>query len=77
MMENIHWSFEKLVSELNWMDDRTKKKTLHKARQMKTLVGYPNFIKDPKLLDEYYENVFNTLFIIHAIPLTFNDNCLV
>lgn len=64
MMKNLHWAFEKLVRELNWMDDQTKNKTMYKAKQMKTLVAFPNFIKDPKQLDKYYENVINTVFII-------------
>lgn len=77
MMDNIHWAFEKLVTELNWMDNRTKKKTLHKARQMKTLVAFPDFLKDPIQLNEYYENVFNTLFIIRTILIIIKNNCLV
>lgn len=66
MMENLRWAFEKLVTELNWMDSQTKHKTLHKAKQMKTLVAFPNFIRDPKQLDKYYENVIDTIFIAYT-----------
>lgn len=57
MMDNIHWAFEKTVNESNWMDETTKNKTILKAREMKTLVGYPEFIKNPDELDDYYYNV--------------------
>lgn len=64
MVKNLHWAFEKLLRELSWMDDQTKNKTMHKAKQMNTLVAFPNFIKDPKKLDKYYENVIHTIYII-------------
>ncbi|KAL5244166.1 hypothetical protein ACI65C_011576 [Semiaphis heraclei] len=54
MIENIHWAFEKIVKELNWMDDTTKQRTLYKAQQMKTFIGFPEFINDPFQLDDYY-----------------------
>ncbi|XP_022176698.1 membrane metallo-endopeptidase-like 1 isoform X3 [Myzus persicae] len=54
MNENIHWAFEKIVKELNWMDDTTKQRTLYKAQQMRTLIGFPEFINDSKKLDDYY-----------------------
>ncbi|XP_022173800.1 endothelin-converting enzyme homolog isoform X2 [Myzus persicae] len=54
MIENIHWAFEKIVKELNWMDDITKLRTLYKAQQMTTFIGFPEFINDPVQLDEYY-----------------------
>ncbi|XP_060854532.1 endothelin-converting enzyme homolog isoform X5 [Rhopalosiphum padi] len=54
MIENIHWAFEKIVKELNWMDDTTKKRTLYKAEQMRTFIGFPDFIDIPQQLDDYY-----------------------
>jgi len=57
MIENIHWAFEKIVKELNWMDDITKQRTLYKAQQMTTFIGFPDFISDPVQLDDYYSEV--------------------
>lgn len=57
MLANIHWAFEKIVKELSWMDDTTKKMTLYKAEQMKTYVGFPEFIKNTTELDSYYIDV--------------------
>lgn len=56
MIENIHWAFEKIVKELEWMDDTTKERTMHKAQQMKTFVGYPELISDSTQLDDYYSD---------------------
>lgn len=58
MMENIHWAFEKIVKELEWMDDTTKERTMYKAQQMKTFVGFPELINDSTQLDDYYSDVF-------------------
>jgi len=57
MLKNIHWAFEKIVKELSWMDDTTKQRTLFKAQQMKTFIGFPKFINDPVQLDDYYSEV--------------------
>jgi predicted metalloendopeptidase len=54
MIENIHWAFEKIVKDLDWMDDTTKQRTLYKAQQMRTLIGFPEFINDPGQLDDFY-----------------------
>lgn len=66
MMKNIHEAFEKIVNELKWMDDITKKRTLHKAQLMRTFVGYPEFIKDQAELDNYYADVFQTILLRHT-----------
>lgn len=57
MMDNIQWSFKQIVNDLDWMDEETKKRTLYKASQMQTLIGYPEFVTDPDLLDDYYIEV--------------------
>lgn len=57
MMDNIYWAFEKTVKELKWMDAITKDRTILKARKMKTLVGYPEFVQNPAELDDYYYGV--------------------
>jgi len=57
MFKNIHWAFEKIVKELNWMDNITKRRTLNKAKQMTTFIGFPDFINDPIQLYDYYSGV--------------------
>jgi len=70
MIENIHWAFEKIVKELDWMDDTTKNRTLYKAKQMQTLIGFPEFINDSFQLDEYYSEVpisYSTYWLFYII----------
>jgi len=57
MISNIRWAFEKIVQDLKWMDDITKKRTLYKAQQIKTFIGYPELINDQVELDSYYADV--------------------
>ncbi|XP_025196930.1 membrane metallo-endopeptidase-like 1 isoform X2 [Melanaphis sacchari] len=82
MIENIHWAFEKIVKELNWMDDTTKKRTLYKAEQMRTFIGFPEFITDPHDLDQYYydiEVVENDYFgnVIRYVQRQLNESLVV
>ncbi|XP_050537867.1 endothelin-converting enzyme homolog isoform X2 [Daktulosphaira vitifoliae] len=56
MINNINWAFDKIVAELDWMDEETKQSTLKKKKSIKTLVGFPEFIADSNELDEYYLN---------------------
>ncbi|XP_050432624.1 neprilysin-11 isoform X2 [Adelges cooleyi] len=57
MMDNIRWAFERLVKELDWMDEETKASTLQKANMMQTLVGFPEHLAEANELDEYYSDV--------------------
>lgn len=59
IVENIHWAFEKIVKEIKWMDEESKHKTLYKAQQMKLIIGFPEFMKDPVQVDKYYSKVYN------------------
>lgn len=62
MISNIRWAFEKIVQDLKWMDDITKKRTLYKAQQIKTFIGYPELINDQVELDSYYADVIKQMF---------------
>lgn len=69
MMKNIHWAFEKIVKELKWMDNTTIQRTLHKAQQMKTFIGFPEFINDSEQLDDYYSDVLHAKLFQYIILL--------
>lgn len=57
MLENIRESFNDLVRQVNWMDDGTKCATLEKSIAMRSLIGYPVWLTEEGMLDEYYEDV--------------------
>jgi endothelin-converting enzyme len=39
------------------MDDKTRAYAKEKAASVNKMLGYPDYILDPKELDEHYENV--------------------
>ncbi|KAG8222297.1 hypothetical protein J437_LFUL001839 [Ladona fulva] len=57
MLTDIRDTFKDLVSELQWMDEETKAATLKKAKAMKSFIGYPSWLMDPKELEFYYEGL--------------------
>ncbi|XP_063292715.1 endothelin-converting enzyme 1 isoform X2 [Pelobates fuscus] len=70
MIREIKTAFEESLSSLNWMDEETRKAAREKAEAIYDMIGYPNFITDPKELDKvfneydvysdlYFENVMN------------------
>uniref|UniRef100_A0A8C5Q5W5 Endothelin-converting enzyme 1 n=1 Tax=Leptobrachium leishanense TaxID=445787 RepID=A0A8C5Q5W5_9ANUR len=70
MIREIKTAFEESLKGLTWMDEETRKAAREKAEAIYDMIGYPNFITDPKELDKvfndydvtadlYFENVMN------------------
>jgi neprilysin len=57
MVEYIREEFKKLLKQVSWMDETTKKIALLKADKMGTHIGYPSELLDEKKIEEYYKNV--------------------
>ncbi|XP_053546209.1 endothelin-converting enzyme 1 isoform X2 [Bombina bombina] len=68
MIREIKTAFEQSLSSINWMDEETRQAAKEKAEAIYDMIGYPNFIMDPKELDkvfsdydvtpgQYFENV--------------------
>lgn len=57
MINNIRESFNNLVRDISWMDDPTKCVTLDKSLAMRSLIGYPEWLRNGSQLDEYYAGV--------------------
>jgi predicted metalloendopeptidase len=55
--ELIREAFIENLPELDWMDAQTMASAVEKAEKMVVKMGYPDFIKDRTLLDEYYVDV--------------------
>ncbi|XP_046689150.1 neprilysin-2-like, partial [Homalodisca vitripennis] len=45
------------IQELDWMDEETKKRALHKASQIVQHIGYPDELMDMKKIEEYYKGL--------------------
>ena len=63
MIRDIQESFKQLIGESDWLDDKTKQKSLEKLDSMILNVGYPDWILINEELDNYYnlvsENIIN------------------
>lgn len=57
MIGDLTEAFIGILKESDWLDEQTRSKAIDKVDNMITLLGYPDFIENPKLLDRYYENV--------------------
>jgi predicted metalloendopeptidase len=62
MTENIGDAFRKIIKETEWMDEISKIKALYKLRRAKEFLSTPDFIMNPDDLDDYYSDVFHTIF---------------
>ncbi|RWS21777.1 Endothelin-converting enzyme 2-like protein [Leptotrombidium deliense] len=57
MIEEIKDAFKHNLPNLKWMDADTRKLAIEKADAITDMIGFPDFITDPKKLDEKYEGV--------------------
>lgn len=57
MLRDIRQSFNNLVRSTTWMDEPTKSETLKKSAEMKSFIGYPEWITNATALDNYYDGV--------------------
>lgn len=57
MLEDIRRAFNNLVRSTTWMDEPTKYETLQKSAEMKSFIGFPEWITNTTALDGYYEGV--------------------
>ena len=62
MIKDIQESFRQLIGESDWLDDKTKQKSLEKLNAMILNVGYPDWILINEELDNYY-NLVNHKYI--------------
>ncbi|XP_055851362.1 endothelin-converting enzyme 2 isoform X2 [Episyrphus balteatus] len=57
MLNLIREAFNDLVRTTSWMDSQTKEATIQKSAAVKSLIGFPDWILDKHLLDEFYADV--------------------
>ncbi|XP_069802980.1 endothelin-converting enzyme 1 isoform X1 [Dendropsophus ebraccatus] len=56
MIKGIRKAFEESLETLSWMDEETRKAAKEKAEAIYDMIGYPNFIMDPKELDKVFND---------------------
>ncbi|XP_059610149.1 neprilysin-2-like [Phlebotomus argentipes] len=57
MVNGIRSEFQKILTTVPWMDDKTRKAALAKAKAMTTHIGYPDEIMDNSKLEECYKDL--------------------
>ncbi|XP_068156766.1 endothelin-converting enzyme homolog [Drosophila tropicalis] len=57
MLSDIRRSFDRLVRSTSWMDAATKRKTMQKSADMKSFIGFPQWLRNATALNQYYEGV--------------------
>lgn len=54
MVDDLLHGFQTKLSELTWMDAETKKHALEKLQNTVSVVGYPDWLMNTELVEEYY-----------------------
>lgn len=57
MLKDIREAFNNLVKRTSWMDKPTKYQTLEKSNEMKSFIGFPDWVLNKTTLDAYYSNI--------------------
>ncbi|KAB1283280.1 Endothelin-converting enzyme 2 [Camelus dromedarius] len=55
MISEIRTAFEEALGHLVWMDEKTRQAAKEKADAIYDMIGFPDFILDPKELDDVYD----------------------
>jgi predicted metalloendopeptidase len=57
MVRDIRHEFDRILTEISWMDEETRKRARKKLSTMKEYIGYPKEIMIEKKLEDLYENL--------------------
>ncbi|XP_055853046.1 neprilysin-2 isoform X2 [Episyrphus balteatus] len=57
MVDSIRSVFSGILTQVDWMDEQTRKSALEKLNSMTTHIGYPDEITDDSKLSEYYDSL--------------------
>lgn len=55
IVQDLHRTFERMLKEVDWMDETTKAAALDKLRHMTPLIAYPDELLDDDKLSEHYK----------------------
>ncbi|CAG2054488.1 unnamed protein product [Timema podura] len=61
MVNDIRSAFTEIVTELQWMDEETKQRTLDKAHAMRPFIGFPGWLLTPGELEKYYQGASDNI----------------
>lgn len=64
MILEIKRALEESLASLVWMDEETRRSAREKADAIYDMIGYPNFILDPKELDKVFHEVSHACCVV-------------
>lgn len=71
MLLDIKAAFDEMVTELDWMDYKTRERAHKKLQAMRPFVGFPDWITNPEKLNKYYEGVSIPFFFFIQKKINF------
>lgn len=57
MLSDIQKEVEYLIKQSDWLDNKAKDFALAKVKNLKELIGYPNWYKNTTIIQEYFKGV--------------------
>lgn len=57
MLSDIQKEVEYLIKQSDWLDNKAKDFALAKVKNLKGLIGYPNWYKNITIIQEYFKGV--------------------
>jgi endothelin-converting enzyme len=57
MINQVRNAFKENFKNLDWMDTETRRLAIEKADAISDMIGFPDYILDPKELDKKYEDL--------------------
>jgi len=70
VFDSLMKSFKNRMAHVTWMDEATRSTALDKADAIVHKIGYPDFVANPTMLDQYYQQVRSTgslLFLLSSL----------
>lgn len=64
MVSDIRSEFMKILQNVDWMDDITKKNALEKAAAMTSHIAYPDELLSDSKLEQFYSSVSVSSFFL-------------
>ena len=62
MVGFIHKEFVKMLNKVDWMDEQTRIKALHKANTITSYIGFPKQLLNDTEIAHFYQNVSQNAF---------------
>ena len=77
MIDYLKSAFEKIVKDIDWMDELTKSRAFDKLKRMRSFIAYPEQLKNESVVTDYHsgllvdaEDFFGNQESLHRMSVT-------